>query len=182
MKKLLAALCLALSTPAFAATTWSTPAGGSRAIATCTTGTEAAPSAWSDGLPLWGIKGFAVHITAGGATAAGTLQAYLYNSETGAWSRTPDLDLAVPAGVTSYAWSGFAVTARAGRIAFLPNGLGAVAVAALAADPAGRLVDGGAASLARGHGGQATSLGRGGSTLSTRRLGNAWSHTRKAPA
>lgn len=127
MKKLfavVACLALALASPAFAATTWSSPVGGTRAIAVCTTGTEAAPATWSDGLALWGVAGFAVHVEAALAMTAGTLQAYLYNPESGSWNRAPDLDIAVPAGVTKHASAGFEVTAPTSRIAYLPSGLG----------------------------------------------------------
>lgn len=122
------AVALLLATPASASKTW---AKGYRAqfsaVATCTTGTESAPSGTGDGLSLAGIHGFAVYVEtgAGAMTAGGKLLAYLFNPETGTWDPVSDgtLDLTVSA-VASQAFSGFAVYGGTGRIAYVPSGVG----------------------------------------------------------
>ena len=139
MKRILSAvLALAVSLPAWATTTWSQPtpitAYQSRvriALAICTTGSEAAPTntvTSSEGLPLVDVGAFTVMIETSGNTSAGSLYAYLHNPATGNWIRAPDLDVTVPAGVTSYAWPGFTVNAPVGRIAYVPQGLGSITV------------------------------------------------------
>lgn len=134
MKTLFAALLISLiPTLAQATTTWSNvgPAVslGSPAVkAVCSTGTEAAPSGATAGLPLAGINGFAVHVeSAAGNFTAGKLLAYVYNPVSGAWNRNPDLDLNVSGGITGQSFLGFNVNASLGRIAYVPSGL-AVAV------------------------------------------------------
>jgi len=140
MKKLLlfaavcAAFALALTIPtpeAEATTTWSSESQGLISIATCTTGTESAPTLATQGLELSNISGFTVAVEATVAVdagfetfTAGTLQAYVYNPVSGRWSRDPDLDQSVTAGISGQSYTGFQVPARSGRIAFIPNGLG----------------------------------------------------------
>jgi hypothetical protein len=130
MKKLAVALLLSLfALHASAATTWSNGAWlfggpGSTVIATCSTGTESAPTLATQGISLANLAGFVVHAeTAGTMTAGGLLKAYLYNAETGSWISAPDLDLTVQA-LAKQSFSGFTVTAPAGRIAYVPSGVG----------------------------------------------------------
>lgn len=92
--------------------------------ATCTSGTELAPSGATAGFDLQLATGFAVFVeSAATAFTAGKLLAYLYNPISGAWSAAPDLDLTVAA-VVSQGFSGFRVPCNSGRIAFVPSGLG----------------------------------------------------------
>lgn len=140
MKKKIATafLALLLSASTWATTTWSQPtpitAYQSRvriALAVCTTGTESAPTntvTASEGLSLTDVGAFTVMIETSGNTSAGSLYAYLHNPATGNWIRAPDLDVTVPAGVTSYAWPGFTVNAPVGRVAYVPQGLGSITV------------------------------------------------------
>lgn len=126
MKKLFAVLLVALfALQAQATTTWSNGSSARVAIATCTTGTESAPTLATQGLELANVSGFAVHAeTAGTMTAGGVLQAYLYNPEgSGSWNRAPDLDLTVQA-LAKQSFAGFQVTSYAGRIAYVPSGVG----------------------------------------------------------
>src|SRR6185369_17507411 len=67
-------LAAALAGPASAATTWAEittlPSWSRGASATCTTGTESAPAAATDGIDLGGFAGFSVTIVAAGAMTA----------------------------------------------------------------------------------------------------------------
>lgn len=125
MKKLFAVLLVALfALQAQATTTWSNGSSARVSIATCTTGTESAPTLATQGLELANVSGFSVVAeTAGTMTAGGVLQAYLYNPESSSWSRSPDLDLVVQA-LAKQAFSGFQVTSYAGRLAYVPSGVG----------------------------------------------------------
>jgi hypothetical protein len=106
-----------------AATTWASSGVG--VTATCTTGTEAAPTLATQGMSLEGLDSFVVVVkSTASAFSAGTLDAYIYDLVSASWSRAPDLDLTVKAGLTQQAFYGFRVTAPRGRIAFIPNGLG----------------------------------------------------------
>ena len=106
------------------AITWTEPTNVS-AKGVADTGTEAAPSAATDGLELSDILGFAVHAESGSAFAGGTLEAYLFNDATGGWNRSPDLDLVVDASLSKQGFSGFEVSSPNGRIAYVPNGIAA---------------------------------------------------------
>jgi hypothetical protein len=132
MKKLFAVLALLAFTPARSATTWAEittlPSWARGASATCTTGTESAPAAATDGLDLGSFAGFTVVIEGSGAmTAGGSLLAYVRNPATGTWARAPDLDLTVAA-IQYQAFAGFLVTADLGRVAFVPSGVGVSSV------------------------------------------------------
>lgn len=118
--------CLALTPAAFADSTWTWSGGYTNPIGklVTTTGTEAAPAIASAGISLGAVGGFSVRLDAAVAVTAGTLQAYLLSPVDATWARCPDLDIAVPAGVTSYVSAGFSVTAHAGRVAYVPAGLG----------------------------------------------------------
>lgn len=108
-------------------TVWSGGRGNAKAV--CSTGSEAAPVAATDGLSLEGLGGFAVHVEAESAIGGGTLQAYLFNQESGNWNRaSADLDLVVTTGLLRQGFAGFRVPSPAGRIAYVPSGLN-VAVA-----------------------------------------------------
>lgn len=125
MTKLFAALLAAFfALQAQAATTWSSASSGRTVIATCTTGTESAPTLATQGIELANVSGFAVHAeTAGTMTAGGVLLAYLYNPQSSVWNRAPDLDLTVQA-LADQSFAGFQVTSYAGRLAYVPSGVG----------------------------------------------------------
>ena len=135
MKKLLLAAlaALAVAFPVLATTTWAeietSAFSNVRGVtATCTTGSEAAPSAATAGLGLRGLKGLSVTVetaSGGNMTAAGKLVAYVYNPTSSSWAPVSDgtLDLTVSA-VPKQAFSGFSVTADYGRIAWEPSGVG----------------------------------------------------------
>ena len=99
--------------------------------ATCTSGSENAPSAATDGLALSydgvGLGGFSVFVkSTASAFTAGTLKAYLFNPQSGTageWYPAPDLNLTVGA-ATSAGFAGFRVPSPYGRIAYVPDGLG----------------------------------------------------------
>jgi hypothetical protein len=84
------------------------------------------------GLSLAGLKGFAVTVElngaspldAGGTFTATTLVAYVYSPAAARWSRAPDLDLTVAAGLTAQSFFGFTVTSDMGRVAFVPGAIG----------------------------------------------------------
>lgn len=128
-KTICAALALlAISSPASAATTWADlaalPSWSRGVSATCTTGTESAPAAATDGIALNGFAGFSVTIETGGTmTAGGQLLAYMRNASSGNWVRAPDLDLVVQA-LANQSFGGFTVTADVGRVAYVPSGVG----------------------------------------------------------
>lgn len=126
MKKLCAVLLLSLiALQAEATTTWSNGSSARVSIATCSTGTESAPTLATQGLELANVSGFSVHAeTAGTMTAGGLLLAYVYNPEgSGSWNRAPDMDLTVQA-LAKQSFTGFQVTSYAGRIAYVPSGVG----------------------------------------------------------
>ena len=98
-----------------------------RATAVCTTGTEAAPSAATDGLSLKRCVGLSIHLEAAGAMTAGTLDCYLYNPISGNWNKADPnsmLSQTVSAGATRASFAGLSIDASDTRIAFVPNGLG----------------------------------------------------------
>jgi hypothetical protein len=89
-------------------------------------GTQAAPTLATQGLDLTGLSGVTVTLkTASNATAGGTLQAYVYNPESGNWNRVPDLDLTAIA-ATNQSWPGLWVPVGRGRIYYTPSGIGSV--------------------------------------------------------
>jgi hypothetical protein len=114
------------------ATTWTD--NGLSANAVCTTGTEAAPSG-AVGLALCAsslggkrLSGVSVTLAADAGqtlSGAGTLTAYVYHPDLGAWSRAPDLDLGVSSTVRAQTWFvGTVPVGRPGsRIAYVPTGV-----------------------------------------------------------
>lgn len=128
---------------ALATTTWTSP-GASASLpyktsrATTTTGSEACPTAFTTpdagpvGLPLRGLKGLVVTVKAvahpsdGGVQtfSGGTLEACAYNPAVGIWSRAPDLDLIVKAGLSSQTFIGLTVPMDVGNVAWMPNNVG----------------------------------------------------------
>lgn len=101
-----------------------------------TTGTEAAPATATAGLslcpPAFGskrLKGVAVTLAADlGQTlsGAGSLLCYVYVPALAAWSRCPDLDVAVSvSGVRAQTWSApeILVGQASSRIAYVPSGV-----------------------------------------------------------
>jgi hypothetical protein len=128
MKKLLAVLLVTVfALQASATTTWSTGSSARVSVATCSTGSESAPTLATHGLALGQVSSFTVVAeTAGTMTAGGVLQAYYYNPESASWVRAPDMDLIVQA-LAKQAFPGFQVTSNVGRgerIAFIPSGVG----------------------------------------------------------
>jgi hypothetical protein len=102
--------------------------GGIIVTGTCTTGTEGtveSPVTGEVGLELGGIRSFGVTVTATTSTfSAGTLQAWLYEPFLGVWTRIPDLDLNVTAGLAVQSFPGCTVTVPRGMAVYLPSGLG----------------------------------------------------------
>lgn len=129
MKKITAIAALLFALPVFATTTFTQDSTFDAAfvrvgVATCTTGTEAAPTGTTAGIDLTGSKGFVVYAEAAAAmTAGGKLVAYLYNPVTARWTPAPDLDLTVAA-IQYQAFAGFTTTSDFARIAYVPSGVG----------------------------------------------------------
>ena len=126
-----AIVALLVAAPASATITWSTdttlPALVARvAKASCTTGTETAPTLSTDGLLLTGVVAVSVTIEASAAmTANGKLLAYSRNPITGTWARVPDLDLTVAA-VAAQTFSRLVSSPSVSSLAFVPSGIGTV--------------------------------------------------------
>jgi hypothetical protein len=127
---LLAALAPARS--ARATTTWAEIPGlasNARGVsATCTTGSEAAPSAATAGIALRGAKGLSVTVktaSGGNMTAGGKLLAYALNPATSTWGRIADgsLDFTVSA-IPEQPFTGLTVTADIGSVAWVPDSVG----------------------------------------------------------
>jgi hypothetical protein len=109
-----------------AATTTTYANNNRTAMAAFSTGTESAPTGTAVGISLTDIVGVNVILnTSSAATAGGTLQAYTYNPESGAWGRVPDLDLTAIA-ATNQSWPGLFVPVQRGRVTWVPNGIGTV--------------------------------------------------------
>jgi hypothetical protein len=93
----------------------------------CTTATEAAPSAATDGCLITDLDGLTIHVEADSGqtlSGAGTLKAWLYNDNSGVWSRAPDLDKTTgTSGVRSLSFLGDAVVSARGRIAYEVSGV-----------------------------------------------------------
>jgi hypothetical protein len=135
MKKTLAVLAViafAFATPAVATTTWAEITGlssNARGVtATCTTGSESAPSASTAGILLRGAKGLSITVktsSGGNMTAGGKLLAYSLNPATSTWGRVADgsLDLVVAA-IPEQGFAGFTVTADVGSVAWVPDSVG----------------------------------------------------------
>jgi hypothetical protein len=105
-----------------------TETGSSMTITTTGTGTlgggVALPEDANVGLDLFNISGFIVYAEAAGAMNAGAfIKAYLYNPYTLRWSPCPDLNITTTA-IQYESYAGSEVVGDAGRIAFLPYGLG----------------------------------------------------------
>jgi hypothetical protein len=96
-------------------------------MATCTTGTESAPSSASAGLDLsQGIGQVSVFVEANdGVTnlTAGTLDFYIYNAISGHWGKVVGLSANIPSGAVRHALPALQV-APGSRIAAVPTGLG----------------------------------------------------------
>jgi len=117
-----------LMTPMYVAIGTTTYQNNNRTATTVwdTGASQSAPTAATDGLSLDGIGAVSVILgTASNATAGGTLQAYVYNPESGNWNRVPDLDLTAIAS-TKQSWPAIYVPVSRGRVTWIPNGLGAV--------------------------------------------------------
>lgn len=111
------------------ATAWTFPKN-MVALATCTSGSESAPTLVTEGLALSPVKGrpvgsLVVHGEAAGAQTVGTYRAYLWNPVTARWNRATDLDI-VNTTDRYQASSGIVVPGAytGGRIAYVPNGVG----------------------------------------------------------
>jgi hypothetical protein len=120
-------LAIGLSWPAYATTTWTVVQDAGYALATCTSGSESAPTLVTEGLKLDGMRSITVSAEASvalTAVAAG-LKAYLWNPITEQWNRAPDLDLTT-VNVTDQAWASFTVTGalKGSRVAWIPDGVG----------------------------------------------------------
>ncbi len=121
-------LTAGLAAPSFASTTWDLTEESSKGyvVATCTTGTESAPTLITEGLDLDRVKGLTVSYEAAGAiTISGVLKAYLWNPISEQWNRAPDIDLTATTADVDQEWGLEVVGHPPGsRIAFVPVGIG----------------------------------------------------------
>jgi hypothetical protein len=92
--------------------------------------TEAAPTTVADGFSVSPAVGYYLVLASVGATTlsgAGTLLAYVWDSFIGAWARAPDLDWAVPSGVSGFKYAASPVyqnaAPRKGQIAYIASGV-----------------------------------------------------------
>lgn len=128
-----AAIALLIAAPAAAApVVWTAPftysVVGVRNAQGASPATADAPVDLSnDGIDLRGLASITVFVKTGGAamTAGGKLLAYLRNPVSGAWAYVGDgsLDLTVGA-LVSQSFTGIRVYYMAGRLAYIPSGLG----------------------------------------------------------
>ena len=94
------------------------------------TGTDDPPADGDEtaGLSLKTLGGFGVHVESDAVPlqnlTAGSLKAYVMSPADKKWYPCPDLDLVVAGGAQRQAFAGFAVSSDAGRIAYVPTGLG----------------------------------------------------------
>lgn len=133
MKKFLVSLLL-IPSLALGSTVWTGFADGSiQSKATCSTGTESAPSGTSAGMKLdqsigGKLQGYSVTVEANDGvtnlTAASTLKAYWYNPVSAAWDRANDLDLTITGSAVAQTFAAQFVANPVGRVAYIPNGVG----------------------------------------------------------
>ncbi len=150
VKLLLVVFTLAFASSAFASGLWSKVVGPYAAVkAFFSSGTGSAPTdrnpdggviaVGQSGISLANATGLQVTVETlngpipgndaglyldGGTLSAGALQAYLYDPSAGRWARAPDLDLTVTSGLAAQSFTGFQITQKQGRIAYIPSGLG----------------------------------------------------------
>lgn len=150
VKLFLVVFTLAFASSAFASGLWSKVVGPYAAVkAYFSSGTGSAPTdrnpdggviaVGQSGISLANAQGLQVTVETlngpipgndaglyldGGTLSAGTLQAYLYDPSAGRWARAPDLDLTVTSGLAAQSFTGFQITQKQGRIAYVPSGLG----------------------------------------------------------
>lgn len=150
VKLLLVVFTLAFASSAFASGLWSKVSGPFAAVkAFFSSGTGSAPTdrnpdggviaVGQSGISLANATGLQVTVETlngpipgndaglyldGGTLSAGALQAYLYDPSAGRWARAPDLDLTVTSGLAAQSFTGFQITQKQGRIAYVPSGLG----------------------------------------------------------
>ena len=120
-------LTTGLCGPLYASTTWTVVQDQGYALATCTSGSESAPTLVTEGLKLDGMRSITVSAEASvalTAVAAG-LKGYLWSPITEQWNRAPDLDLTT-VNVTDQSWASFTVTGalKGSRVAWVPDGAG----------------------------------------------------------
>jgi hypothetical protein len=131
-----AILLTIVSTPAFAATTWSSlDSQGFVRKAVCTTGTEAAPALATAGLSAASLASVVVVVESGSAFGAGArLNAYTWNQFSAAWSRQPEADLELDATLEAQT-IGPLNPGPVGRLVFAPSGLAAASTITLIGSP-----------------------------------------------
>lgn len=131
-----AILLTIMSTPAFAATTWSSlDSQGFVRKAVCTTGTEAAPTLATVGLSTASLVSVVVVVESSSAFGAGArLNAYTWNQFSAAWSRQPEADLELDATLEAQT-IGPLNPGPVGRLVFAPSGLAAASTITLIGSP-----------------------------------------------
>lgn len=137
MRPIFFAILLTLvSTPAFAATTWSSlDSQGFVRKAVCTTGTEAAPTLAAEGLSTASLVSVVVVVESGSAFGTGArLNAYTWNQFSAAWSRQPESDIELDATLEAQT-IGPLNPGPVGRLVFAPSGLAAASTITLIGSP-----------------------------------------------
>jgi hypothetical protein len=137
MRPIFFAILLTLvSTPAFAATTWSSlDSQGFVRKAVCTTGTEAAPTLATEGLSAASLASVVVVVESGSAFGAGArLNAYTWNQFSAAWSRQPEADIELDATLKAQT-IGPLNPGPVGRLVYAPSGLAAASTIILIGSP-----------------------------------------------
>lgn len=131
-----AILLTIVSTPAFAATTWSSlDSQGFVRKAVCTTGTEAAPTLATEGLSAASLASVVVVVESGSAFGDGArLNAYTWNQFSAAWSRQPEADIELDATLKAQT-IGPLNPGPVGRLAYAPSGLAAASTIILIGSP-----------------------------------------------
>jgi hypothetical protein len=91
-------------------------------------GTRAAPTLATEGMPLGDVCGYVVSIypvTGPGTTTftGGTLLCWHRSEVTERWSRVPDLDKTITAGLTEQTWASDPVWVQKGREMYTTSGL-----------------------------------------------------------
>lgn len=137
MRPIFFAILLTLvSTPAFAATTWSSlDSQDFVRKAVCTTGTEAPPTLATEGLSTASLASVVVVVESGSAFGAGArLNAYTWNQFSAAWSRQPEADIELDATLKAQT-IGPLNPGPVGRLVFAPSGLAAASTIILIGSP-----------------------------------------------
>jgi hypothetical protein len=104
---------------------------GNRSRQSVQAATESAPTTMEEGVNLDSVSGFTVHFSCDSgqtfSSTAGGFSAYVWNEFALAWSRTPELDIAVPTnavGLRRFSSTGWNVASPRARVAHVASGIG----------------------------------------------------------